>query len=119
MKQLTTQFVVLVGIILFGMVGLVLGLAALTDWTDGSIIGIVTAFGSLATGLIITVRNQQQTRGAIDDLQQQVGAGQRDQTHKLDTVVRQTNGLSEAERQDIAERAAAAAVRQWSSGTLP
>lgn len=111
--KVTTQTVVLVGIIMAGMVGLVLGLAVLADWSDGAIVGMVSGFGTIAATLIIAIRNQQATRVTLDQLQQQLGTGQRTQVDLLDTVVKQTNGLSEAERQDIAERAAVSVVRQF------
>lgn len=111
--RITNQLVALVAVVGLGMVGLVLGLAVLADWSDGAIVGMVSGFGSVAVAILVAVRNQQHTAQALDELQQQVGAGQRHQTDTLDQVVKQTNGLSETERQDIAERAAASVVRQF------
>ena len=37
--KVTTQTVVLVGIVMVGMVGLVLGLAVFANWSDGAIVG--------------------------------------------------------------------------------
>lgn len=108
--KLTNQLVALIGVIVVGIVGMVVSLAVFADWSDGAVIGMVSAFGTLATGVIVAIRNQQQTRDDLDALQQQVGAGQRAQVETLETVVRQTNGLSEAERQDIAHRAATEAI---------
>ncbi len=91
--------VIVVGVL--GFVGLILGLAVLADWSDGAIIGMCTAFGALIINTIIAVRNQAHTAETL--VAQDV---------KLDTITAQTNGLSERERQDIAERAAASVVKQ-------
>ncbi len=107
MKAITTQFVVLVTVLVVGMVGLVLGLAVLADWSDGAIVGMVSGFGTLATGLIVAVRNQQVTRETLEQ-----------QDIKLDTITAQTNGLSEHERQEIADRAAVKVVDAWRRGDL-
>ena len=98
-KHLTTQLVVLILGTLGGLIGLVLSLAVWADWSDGAIVGMVSAFGTLATGLIVAVRNQQKTQETLQ------GQGE-----QLATIEKQTNGLSSTERQDIAERAAAAAI---------
>jgi hypothetical protein len=103
--KITKELVVLIAIIVLGAVGLVLGLAVFADWSDGAIVGMVSLFGSLASGLIVAVRNQQKTTETLTE-----------QDVKLDTVIAQTNGMSELERQDIAERAAASVVRQFRSG---
>lgn len=97
--KLTTQFVVLVLGMLAGMIGLVVSLAVWADWQDGSIVGMVSAFGTLAGGLILAVRNQQKTTETLAD-----------QDEKLNKIERQTNGLSSVERNDIAEKAATAVV---------
>lgn len=111
--KVTNQLVALVAVVLAGMIVMILGLAVLADWSDGAIVGMVSGFGTIATGLIVAIRNQQKTAETLDELQHQLGAGQRVQVDKLETVVKQTNGLSDAERQDVAERAAAAVVRQF------
>lgn len=105
--KVTTQLVAMIGIITLGMVGLVLGLAVFADWSDGAIIGMVSGFGTLATGLIVAVRNQQQTAQTLAD-----------QDRKLDTVVAQTNGLSEIERQEIAAAAAVEVISAWRRGDI-
>ncbi len=111
MKSITTQFVVLVSVLVIGMVGLVLGLAVLAHWSDGAIVGMVSGFGTLATGLIVAVRNQQVTRETLEN-----------QDRKLDTITAQTNGLSELEREEIADRAAVKAavkvVAAWRNGDV-
>lgn len=93
--KITTQLVIMVGIVVVGMVGLVLGLAVFADWSDGAIIGMVSGFGTVAAGLIMAVRNQQLTTETLAE-----------QDVKLDTITAQTNGMSEIERQDVAKRAA-------------
>jgi hypothetical protein len=90
--------------VLAGLVGLVVSLAIWADWSDGAIVGMVSAFGTIAAGLIVTVRNQQQTQVTLAH-----------QDEKLDTIERQTNGLSTQERQEIANRAAAAAIAAYRS----
>lgn len=105
--KLTTQLVVLVLGTLLGMIGLVVCLAVWAAWSDGAIVGMVSAFGTLAAGVIVAVRNQQKTAQTLDD-----------QDRKLDTVVAQTNGLSERERQDIADRAAIAVAKMYRNGEL-
>lgn len=105
--KITKELVLLVAIIIAGMVGLVLGLAVFADWSDGAIVGMVSLFASLASGLIVAVRNQQKTAETLDQ-----------QDRKLDTVVAQTNGMSEIERQDIADRAAVKVAQMYRAGSL-
>lgn len=114
--KLTTQLAVLIGILFLGLAGLILGLAVLADWSDGAIIGMVSLFSSIATGLIVAVRNQQRTTETLDQLQQQVGAGQRTQDAKLTTVVQQTNGPTTRERELLARETAAATVAELKNG---
>jgi hypothetical protein len=103
--KLTTQLVVLILGTLAGLVALVVCLAVWANWSDGAIVGMVSAFGTLATGLIVAVRNQQKTQETL------LG-----QDEKLAVIEKQTNGLSTRERQDIAERAAAAAIAAYRAG---
>jgi len=110
--KISKELVALVGVMLAGMVGLVLGLAVLANWQDGSIIGMVSLFGSVATGIIITVRNQQKTAETLDQLQRQVGTGQRVADDKINTVVEQTNGPSHAALERTAQQAAIATVAE-------
>jgi hypothetical protein len=105
--KITKELVFLVGIIIAGMCGLVLGLAVWADWSDGAIVGMVSLFGSLASGLIVAVRNQQKTTETLEQ-----------QDRKLDTVVAQTNGLSEVEREEIADRAAVRVIDAYRKGQL-
>lgn len=98
--RVTTQLAVVIVSAVLGAVALVLGLAVWADWSDGAIVAMVGAFGSVLVNSIVLVRNQQKTG--------QVLAGQ---DEKLEVITRQTNGLSEVERDDVAQRAADKAVR--------
>lgn len=97
--KLTNQLVVLILGTVIGLGALVVCLAVWANWSDGAIVGMVTAFGTIALNVIVAVRNQQKTNETLDT-----------QNEKLETIERQTNGLSAAERADVAERAAAAAL---------
>lgn len=106
MIRLNTQMTIVICSGILGIVGLVVGLAVFADWSDGAIIGMTSGIGSVLVSLIVAVRGQQITG---QELQRQ--------TEKLDTITEQTNGLSHQERQDIAQRAAAAAVRSLAPQT--
>lgn len=97
--KITTQLVVLILGMMAGLVSLVICLAVWADWQDGSIVGMVSAFGTIATGIIVAVRNQQKTSETLAE-----------QGEKLEKIEKQTNGLSTQEREHIAERAAVKAV---------
>jgi hypothetical protein len=103
--KLTKELAVVICVMIAGAVGLILGLAVLADWSDGAILAMFSLFASIATGLIAAVRNQQKTTETLDNLQRQVGSGQRDQDTKISTIVKQTNDLSDLARQDIADKA--------------
>jgi len=111
-SKVTSQVVWLSLVLVAGMVILVLGLAVLANWSDGAIIAMLSGFGSLATGLILAVRNQQRAAETLDQLARSIGAGQRDQDKQLSTITRQTNHISEVERAQIAEAAAVRAVQK-------
>lgn len=98
MKQLTWQLVVVIVAGIIGMVGMVAFLSA-AGWSEGGIAGMVTGIGGVATGIIVVVKGQQNTNDRIADLDR-----------KTDTVVAQTNGLSDHELEDVAQRAAISAV---------
>jgi hypothetical protein len=103
--KLTKELTVVICVMIIGAVGLILGLAVMADWSDGAILAMFSLFASIATGLIAAVRNQQKTSETLDELQRQVGSGQRDQANKINTIVQQTNDLSDLARQDIANKA--------------
>lgn len=105
--KLTTQLVVLILGTVFGMIGLVVCLAVWADWSDGAIVGMVSAFGTLSAGVIVAVRNQAKTGEVLER-----------QDEALEVIQRQTNGLSERERQDIADRAAVKVIEAYRRGDL-
>jgi len=105
--KLTTQLVTLVLGTLAGMIGLVVCLAIWADWSDGAIVGMVSAFSTVAGGIIVAVRNQAKTGEVLEQ-----------QNDTLQVIQRQTNGLSEAERQDIADRAAVKVIEAYRRGDL-
>lgn len=98
--KLTTQLTVLICVCVLGIVALAASLAIWADWSDGAVVGMVSAFGTVATGLIIAVRNQGRTN------------------EQLEQITHQTNGLSQRERQDIAARAAREAIAAHNRGEL-
>ncbi|MDQ1700679.1 MAG: hypothetical protein QOG34_2542 [Frankiaceae bacterium] len=111
-SKVTTQVAVLASVLIIGLVGLVLGLAVLAHWSDGAVVGMLSAFGTIAAGLIIAVRNQQRAAETLDQLARSIGAGQRAQAVQLQTITKQTNEISDQERSKIAEQAAAVALEQ-------
>lgn len=87
--------------------GIVVSLA-LAGWDAEAIIG----FASLAVALVVG-QYVQTRRAAV------VEAKTDQQTQTLHTIERQTNGLSSAERQDIAVRAAQAVLDRQARGDRP
>lgn len=110
--KLTRELVVVIGIMSVSLVGLILGLAVLADWSDGAILAMLSLFATIATGLIAALRNQQKAAETLDQLQRQVGTGQRVADAKLSTVVEQTNGPSHAALVRTAQQAAVATVAE-------
>lgn len=91
--------VIIVGIM---TAGAVLVLLVNAGWSAEGIAAMVAlALGNTGSAWVISRRTAQ------------VDAKTDQQTDLLQTVVHQTNGMSEDERQDVAERAAAAVVRQF------
>lgn len=105
--KLTTQLTVLILGTVFGMIGLVVCLAIWADWSDGAIVGMVSAFGTISAGILVAVRNQAKTGEVLER-----------QDEALEVITRQTNGLSERERQDIADRAAVKVIEAYRRGDL-
>lgn len=99
--KLTTQVAIVIGVGIVSISGLVLGLAVLADWSDGAVIGLATGLGGIVVNLVVVVRGQAKTAEVLQ--------GQDDKLAKID---HQTNGQSDVERQDIAERAVTAAIAQ-------
>jgi hypothetical protein len=114
--RLTNQVaaVIIVGII--GVAGMVVCLALWADWSDGAVIGMLSGIGAAVTAAIVAVRGQAKTQEAVDQVQMQVGAGQRITDRKLETVVRQTNGMTSEQIGAVADAAADAAVQRYVAG---
>lgn len=84
--------------------GIVIALATLAHWDATGILGVLGLLAGIGGGGAIV--------GAVAGRVEAVQQVNEEQTRTLAKIDRQTNGLSEAERQDIANRAAeAAAVR--------
>lgn len=102
--KVTTQLTVVIVSGIVGLIGLVVGLAVLAHWSEGAIIAMVTAFGAVFVNAYMTVRNQAKTAQVLEG-----------QDVKLKTIVEQTNGLSDRERQDIANRSVATIMARLQS----
>lgn len=105
--KLTTQTAVVLCTALVGLVALVIGLAVFAKMSDGAIIGLIGGIGAAIVNLVVLARGQQTTTETL-----------RSQDEKLDQITKQTNGLSEIERQEIADRAAVAVVAAYREGKL-
>jgi hypothetical protein len=82
--------------------GIAVLLATLAHWDAGAILGVLGILGGIGGGAAVAGG----VAGKVEEVHAQTAA----QTSQLDTIERQTNGMSTAEKQDIAERAAAAAI---------
>lgn len=102
--KLTNQLAAVIIVGVLGLAAMVVCLAVWAEWSDGAVVGMVAGIGSAVTAAIISVRGQQKTAETLDG-----------QNRVLDTITEQTNGLSTQERQDIANRAADAAVAKLKS----
>ena len=91
----STQLAVVVCVGIVAGTALVYGLAVFAHWSDGAVVGLVAAVGVAAGTLVAQLRSNSKLA---------------DQDKTLATIERQTNGLSEVERQDIATRAARAVL---------
>ena len=114
--KLSTQAAVVISLGILAVCGLVAVLAIYADMDSAALIGLAVAASSLLGNLVVQLRSNAKLAEqdkTLDELQQALGAGQRASMTKLDTVVKQTNGLSDTEKQDIAERAAASVVQQF------
>lgn len=84
MNKLTWQAVGLVGVL-----GLVtIGLAALTDWGSGEILGLVGILAGLGGGAAVV--------GGVTGRVEQLQADTADQTKTLDNITRKVNGELDA-----------------------
>lgn len=90
-------------VVIAGVVALagLTGALALAGWSPEAISGFVLAIAGILAGQYVQARKTSEVSAKTDE-----------QTELLHTVVSQTNGLSDAERQDIAERAAAEMLRK-------
>jgi hypothetical protein len=107
--KITTQLTVIICVAIAGLVAMIWFLSD-AGWTEGGITGMVTGLGTAIGILIAAVRNQGKQAEQMELLQRALGAGQQTQVAKLDTVVKQTNGMHTAQLEEVAQRAAAAAV---------
>lgn len=88
---------------LIGTLGAIaVALAVLSTWGSGEILGLVGVLAGIGGGAAVG--------GAVAGRVDQVHAETAAQTETLNKIDHQTNGLSGEERQDIAERGAAAAI---------
>lgn len=99
--KLTNQVAAVICVTVLSLACLVASLSIWANWSDGAVVGMVTVFATIAGNLIVAIRNQQKTAETLST-----------QDDKLDTITSQTNGLSDRERQDIASRAAKAAIAE-------
>lgn len=79
-------------------------LATLAHWDAGAILGVLGILGGIGGGAAVAGG----VAGKVEDVHTETAA----QTRTLAKIDHQTNGLSEAERQDIAVKAVAEAKRQ-------
>lgn len=82
--------------------GIALALAAVAHWDAAAILGLLGLLAGVGGGAAVAGG----VAGKVEDVHNETA----DQTKTLAKIERNTNGLSEVERQDIANRAAAAAV---------
>jgi uncharacterized membrane protein len=98
LKINTVPQAVVLSVGLIAAAGLVVGLA-FAGWSAEAIVGFGGLALALVTGQFVAARRASVVEAKTDQ-----------QTATLDTIRRQTNGLSAAERNDIAVRAARAAL---------
>ncbi|MEV6306488.1 hypothetical protein AB0M02_44270 [Actinoplanes sp. NPDC051861] len=101
MKQLTWPAVGLIAV----LAGTAIALATLAHWDAGAILGVLGILGGIGGGAAVA--------GGVAGKVEEVHAETAAQTSQLAVIERQTNGLSTAEREDIARRAAAAAIAAY------
>lgn len=106
MQKLTWKAVGLIAVIGATTVAL----AVFSGWTEGSILALAGILGGLGGGAAVV--------GGVAGRVEQVAEETQQQTRTLEVVQRQTNGMSTAERQDIADRAAAVARKEGAEELL-
>lgn len=100
MNKLTWPTVGLIGV----LGATAVALATLADWEAGAVLGVVGILAGIGGGAAVG--------GAVAAKVEDVHAETEAQTRTLAQIERQTNGLAAAEKQEIAEAAAAAVLRQ-------
>lgn len=89
--KLSTQMAVVIVAAIGGLVVMIYLLTA-AGRSTADVIGLVTGIGTAVALLIAAIRNQVKTDEKVEQVQMQVGAGQRDVAERIDQVVQQTNG---------------------------
>lgn len=89
--KLSTQMTVVIVAAIGGLLGMVYMLTA-AGRSTADVVGLLTGIGTAVALLIAAIRNQVKTDEKVEQLQQQVGIGQRMADEQLEKVVRQTNG---------------------------
>jgi hypothetical protein len=84
--------------------GIIVALA-LAGWSSEAIIAFGGLAASMVVGQVVAARKASVVEAKTDQ-----------QTNMLETVVKQTNGVSTEERQEIADRAAIKAIRMYRDG---
>ena len=115
--KLTTQLTVVICTAIISLLGMIYFLSE-AGWSFESISGMVAGIGTAVALLVGAIRQNAKQAEAIDHLQQQVGTGQRSAERKLDTVVHQTNGMSDAAMNEVADRAAVKVIEAYRRGDL-
>jgi hypothetical protein len=100
--KITTQQAWVYGIGIIGLCGLIFGLVVWGNLDPGAIVALASGIGSVIVLVVVQTRNQQKTTETLEN-----------QDRRLDTIVAQTNGLSEIERNQIAEKAATRVVQKF------
>lgn len=100
MTKLTWPAVGLIAV----LAGVSVALATLAHWDAGAILGVLGILGGIGGGAAVG--------GAVAGRVEEVHSETAAQTQTLAKIDHQTNGMSEAEKQDIAVRAVAEAKRQ-------
>lgn len=88
--------------------GMAVALATFAKWDAGAILGLVGILGGIGGGAAVGGA----VAGKVDDVHDETTA----QSAVLRKIDHQTNGLSDSERQDIAERAAVAVLHRQAGG---
>ncbi len=99
--KLSTQAAVVICVGIVSVVGAVVCLAVFAKMDSGALVGLAVGAGAVLGNLIAQLRTNSKLQ---------------EQDRTLDTIREQTNGLSDAERQDIAARAAQEVIAELKNG---